>query len=281
MGELALIEPSAINVATELPQIFTLAKALKQAHGFLPQHLQTEGQIVAVVLAGRELGIQPMAAIRGIKLVKGAVTLDASLQLALMVRAGARVQWLKDGQDGEAVLVLSRPGQEPYTSRFTLEMAKRAGLTGDNWNKHPAAMLRARCVTAAGKAYMPDVLAGVYLPDELDDAHAAPAPVQVVEARQVERVEAVQAQEAHEVPALPVVSSAELAAEAIAALASARTVAELAAIEDGIRGEWPKYGRTDRAKLKAAQSAARQRVESANAEWGMGEQPAETPAEGE
>jgi hypothetical protein len=157
-----------------LPEVFQLAKSLKLAGGFLPSHLKNEGEIVAVVLAGRELGLPPMASIRGIKLVKGNVTLDASLQLALMVRAGCKVKWLKDGSDGEAILRLERAGQEPHESRFTLADAKRAGLTGDNWSKYPAAMLRARCVTTAGKAYVPDVLAGVYLPDELPTDEPTP-----------------------------------------------------------------------------------------------------------
>lgn len=179
-NELALSEGtglSRVNVASDLPAIFTLAKALKQAAGFLPAHLKTEGEIVAVVLAGQELGIPPMAAVRSIKLIKGNVTLDASMQLALMVRAGCKVQWLEDGTNGVARLQLERPGQAPFVSVFTLEMAKKAGLSGDNWSRHPQAMLRARCVTAAGKAYCPDVLTGVYLPDELPDD---PQPVRAV-----------------------------------------------------------------------------------------------------
>lgn len=157
-----------VDIASELPAIFTLAKALVKAGGFMPSHLKSEGEIVAVVLAGRELGIAPMAAIRSIRLIKGNVTLDASMQLALMVRAGCKVEWLEDGSKGRAELRLERPGQPPYHSRFSLDDAKTAGLTSnDTWRKHPAAMLRARCVTAAGKAYCPDVLAGVYLPDEL------------------------------------------------------------------------------------------------------------------
>jgi hypothetical protein len=174
-----------VDIASELPAIFTLAKALVKAGGFMPSHLKTEGEIVAVVLAGRELGVAPMAAIRSIKLIKGNVTLDASMQLALMVRAGCKVEWLEDGSKGKAELRLERPGQPPHISRFSMEDAQRAGLAGsDNWRKHPAAMLRARCVTAAGKAYCPDVLAGVYLPDELPDSDArqvATLPVRAAE----------------------------------------------------------------------------------------------------
>ena len=158
-----------------LQDVFRLASALRQASGFLPSHLRTEGEIVAVILAGRELGLPPMVALRSVHLIKGKVVLAADVQLGLMRRAGVRVRWLKDGTDGEAVLELTRTGDAPHVQRFTMEMAKQAGLlSNDTWRKHPAAMLRARCVSAAGKAYMPDALAGCYVPGELDEVEPAP-----------------------------------------------------------------------------------------------------------
>ncbi len=164
----------------DLPNLFRLAEALLQAPGIIPAHFRTAGQVVAVVLAGRELGIPPMASLRTVNIVQGRVVLDAALQLGLMIARGVKHCWQKDGTDGEAVLVLERPGVPPHTSRYTLAMATQARLTGkDNWQKHPDAMLRARAVSAAGRAYMPDVLAGVYVPGELDDdapAAVAPAP---------------------------------------------------------------------------------------------------------
>lgn len=178
----------------DLPSLFQLASALRQAQGFIPQHLRSEGEIVAVILAGRELGLPPMAAMRSIALIRGKVILDASMQLALMVRAGGKVKWLKDGTDGqEAALEVRREGHEPYVSRYTWDMAKQAGLTGsDTWKKHTAAMLRARAVSAAGKAYMPDVLSGCYVPGELDEAQteARREDAVVVPLRQLPVVEA-------------------------------------------------------------------------------------------
>ena len=155
----------------DLPSLFRLANALLQAQGIIPPNFKKEGEIVAVVLTGRELGIAPMTALRGIQLVKGRVVLDASLQLGLMVRQGCTFEWLTDSSDGQvASLRIQRAGQKPYVSTFTIEMAQKAGLAnGDNWRKYPAAMLRARAVSAAGKAYMPDVMAGLYVPGELED----------------------------------------------------------------------------------------------------------------
>lgn len=169
---------SDFDIARDLPWILQLAKALSSAGGFLPAHIRSEGELVAVIVAGRELGIPAMASVRGVRLIQGQVTLDASLQLGLMIRAGCKVKWVDDGRGGQAVLELTRPGQDTHTSRYGMDDATRAGLVkaGGNWAKHPAAMLRARAVSAAGKAYCSDVLAGVYLPDELDDVAAADVP---------------------------------------------------------------------------------------------------------
>lgn len=172
MTGLAKIEQTGLSIREEprlaLPDIFRLAAELQKAQGFLPRHLQNPGQIAAVILAGQELGIPAMAAIRGIKLVQGSVTLDAALQLGLMNRCGIRHEWLEQTATC-AKLKLERPGFAPHIQTFTIEDAKQAELTkGDNWKKYPAAMLRARCVSAAGKAFAADILHGVYLPDELE-----------------------------------------------------------------------------------------------------------------
>ena len=155
-----------------MQEIFQLSQMLVQTQGILPPTIRTPGECVAIILAGRELGLPAMASLRLITLVKGKVTIDASGQVALMQSAGAKVHWLNDGTDGKGVATLrvTRPGEEPYTTSFTLEMAKQAGLLSNAmWTKYPDKMLRARCVSSVGKAYYADVLAGVYLPGEIAD----------------------------------------------------------------------------------------------------------------
>lgn len=165
----------SVSVAAELPAIFQLAKALTQARGFIPSYLKSEGEIAAVILAGRELGLPPMTSLRSVFLVNGKVGLDASMQLALMKRAGIRHEWLADGSDCKfARLKVERNGEAPYEQVYSIDDAKRAGLAGNgSWQKHTPAMLRARCVSAAARAYAPDVLSGVYAPDEIDEMRGA------------------------------------------------------------------------------------------------------------
>jgi hypothetical protein len=110
-----------------------------------------------------------MVSLRSIHLVKGRVVIAAETQLALMHRAGIRSRWTKTSGT-EAALELKRPNDEAVEFVYTLEDAKAAGLTGrDTWRKHPGAMLRARCISTAARAFAPEVVSGCYTPDEAVD----------------------------------------------------------------------------------------------------------------
>lgn len=136
--------------------------------GFLPTAVKTPEQCLAIFLTGRELGIGPMQAIRSIHIIEGKPTLSAGLLLAL---AYQRVPGFKAEVTGDAAAAVgdfSRPGQKVYRSEFTMEDAKRAGLTGkQNWAKYPAQMLRARVVADGVRMVAPEVAMGLYTPDEL------------------------------------------------------------------------------------------------------------------
>ena len=133
---------------------------VKAGGGFIPSHFKNSGQVAAVILAGREMGVPPMAALRSFYLIDGKLGMDASFVLGRMLAAGVVAEWLKN--DAECASVkLTRPGSPSYTSTFTKSDAERAGLWGRGpWSKYPAAMLRARAVTAGARAYAPDVFAG-------------------------------------------------------------------------------------------------------------------------
>jgi hypothetical protein len=52
-----------------------------------------------------------------------------------------------------------------------MSMAQRAGLTGKGpWQQYPAAMLRARASAELCRLVWPDVVGGLYTPDEMGDA---------------------------------------------------------------------------------------------------------------
>jgi hypothetical protein len=160
-----------------LRQMLELARNLKGATGLVPEHLKTEGQILATILAGRELGIGPMAAMRGLHVVKGKVGADYSLWVAQLKRHGYRVEWLASGAE-KASLRLTAPDGSQHTETWDKERATKAGLWGVNtWKAYPEAMLRARCVTSAGRAFAAEVMAGAYTVEEVEEIRTAEAHV--------------------------------------------------------------------------------------------------------
>jgi hypothetical protein len=141
--------------------------------GFLPEHIATGAQAAAIILTGRELGMEPMRALRSLTLVKGKVTEHADSQLARFKSDGGAARWLRlDATAAE--LWLRHPNGDEHTEQFTIEDAERAGLLKPSrkgepsmFLKYPKAMLRSRCITAALKSLGWEGGAGVYDPSEL------------------------------------------------------------------------------------------------------------------
>ena len=170
-------EKAAIALATARTELAAAtARAIASGSVVLPPHAREPGAAAAIMLAGLELGLQPMEAIRSLHLVDGRVVLAADAQLALVLRRGVALEWIRtDATAAECRIV--RPSRQPHTVAYTLQDAQRAGLAGrQTWQRHPAAMLRARCITTAIRQYCPDLLSGAYSPDEAADFGASPAP---------------------------------------------------------------------------------------------------------
>lgn len=135
--------------------------------GFLPAHLRTGAQVAAVILTGRELGMEPMRAVRSLSLVKGKVIESADSQLARFKADGGRAQF-KQLDETAAVLYLRHPNGDEHTESFTMADARNAGLAGsETYKKFPKAMLRSRAITAGLKSVGWEGSIGTYDPDEI------------------------------------------------------------------------------------------------------------------
>jgi hypothetical protein len=127
-------------------------------------------QAAVKVMAGEELGLGPVAAMTGIHIVQGKVTLSANLIAGLIKRSG-RYDYRVARLDGEGCeLAFYERGEEIGRSSFTRDDAEAAGLWNKPgpWKQHPRNMFYARAMSNGAKWYCPDVFAGpVYTPDEL------------------------------------------------------------------------------------------------------------------
>ena len=148
--------------------------------GFLPDHIKNGPQAAAIILAGRELGMEPMRALRSLSLVKGKITEAADSQLARFKSDGGRAVF-SELSDTAAVLSLTHPNGDKHTETFTLDDARKAGLLSSGmYSKFPKAMLRSRAITAALKSIGWEGGSGVYDPSELVAEPAAPEPVREI-----------------------------------------------------------------------------------------------------
>jgi hypothetical protein len=144
--------------------------------GFLPDHIKTGPQFAAIVMTGRELGMAPMRAIRSFHMVKGKVVEDAASQLARFKSAGGRATF-DHLDDVRATLTLTHPNGDKHTETWTIDDAKRAGLTGGLVGKFPRAMMRSRVITAGLKSLGWEGAVGAYDPSELVESHDEPAAI--------------------------------------------------------------------------------------------------------
>jgi hypothetical protein len=166
-----------------LEQAMSLATTLAKS-GIIPDALRNKpADILVVLMTGRELGIGPMQAMRGIAVINGKAVIGADLMVAQCLRHPDVCQWFRlvESTGTQAKYSTKRAGSEPVEMVWTIEQAKTAGLAGKGpWQSHPAAMLRARASSALARAVYPDLVGGMYDHDEgAEMAPRAPA-VEVV-----------------------------------------------------------------------------------------------------
>ena len=123
-----------------------------------------------MALKGRELGIPPMQALSHIHIVEGKPTVSSELMVALVQRAGHKLRIIETSSEKCVVEGVRKDDPEyPQRLTWTMEDAKKAGVTNKgNWKNYPAAMLRARAISALCRFAFADVLMGAsYTPEEL------------------------------------------------------------------------------------------------------------------
>lgn len=132
-------------------------------------------QAAVKILAGKELGIGPIQAMSGLHIVKGKIVLAAALIAALILRSGRYTYRVTQHDDQGCTIEFYRAAKSIGISRFTMDDARRAGLTGNaTWKQYPRNMLYARSLSNGARWYCPDVFAGpVYTTGELDGAELA------------------------------------------------------------------------------------------------------------
>ena len=163
-------EPEDIEQAIEL-------SARLSRSGLLPGPLRGKpDDVLVIIMAGRDLGLSPMQALRSIYVVEGRPSLSAELMRALCLTRPDVCQTFRlveSTPERCTYEAMRRGDREPTSVTWTMADAARAGLGGGtNWKKYPAAMLRARASADIARAVFPDIVAGLVATEEAEEIQA-------------------------------------------------------------------------------------------------------------
>lgn len=164
--------------------------------GFLPAHIRTPEQAVAIRLMGEELGVPMMLALRKIHVIQGTPACASELLLALARRTGELEDMqLKD--DGQCcTCTIKRRGQTAHTTTFSMADAQAMGLAGkDNWKKQAPVMRQWRALAKNLRVTFADAIGGMYpleeiAPDVEVDATGNAVPAATIPGQPIQRSKA-------------------------------------------------------------------------------------------
>lgn len=156
-----------LAVIDESIDVFRLGEVLVKS-GFFTD-ARDVSQAIVKVLAGRELGIGPIASMRELFIVKGKISMSASLVASRIKGSGRYDYRVRELSPERCVIEFFERGQAVGVSEFSMKDASAAGLTGnDTYKKFGRNMLFSRAMTNGARWYCADVFGGaVYTPEEL------------------------------------------------------------------------------------------------------------------
>ena len=131
----------------------------------------TTAQVTAVIVSGRELGMEPMASLRSIDVINGTPALRAVTLRAILLAHGHDI-WVEEATNNRATVSGQRAGSDRVqTITWTMDDAKKRNLDGKpNWRKQPRNMLIARATGDVARLVAADALLGIpYTVEELED----------------------------------------------------------------------------------------------------------------
>jgi len=227
--KLTRVTPADIQPGS-MDDLYRLAKAAAGT-GFFGA--SSPEQALILMMAGRDCGFSYTQSLRAFHVIKGKPSLSANAMVAVCLNSD-KCEYFRcvSGDKNSVTWETKRKGNPARSITFTIEEAKEAGLVTDMYRKFPRQMLSARSASSLAREVYPELLMGIYDPDEIENTGAA---------YQVQRVaEVLNAKVPSQAPAAVEVKDAdvidevvhnpldtEFSSEAIDALSSVNTLDEL------------------------------------------------------
>jgi hypothetical protein len=168
MTDQLAIVPQKHQIISNFDDLARAATAMSKSGYF--QDSRDQAQAIVKIMAGQEMGFGAFASMTGIYIIQGKPTIGANLMASAVKGSGKYDYRIITLNDTIAEIEFFQQGKSLGTSKFTMEDAKKACITGkDNWQKFARNMLFSRAMSNGVRWYCPDVFNGsaVYTPEEL------------------------------------------------------------------------------------------------------------------
>ena len=150
---------------------YQVAERLVQS-SFVPAQFKGKPiEATAAILAGSEVGLSPMAALRSFDIIQGQAAARAITLRAVVQSYGHEIV-LVESTATRCIMRGRRRGQSEWqTVTWTMDRARDLQLTSkDNWKKQPGAMLVARATSELCRLIAADAILGIgYTAEEVTD----------------------------------------------------------------------------------------------------------------
>lgn len=213
-----------------------------------------------IAMSGKDLGLSYTQALRAFHVIEGRPALSADGMAAVCLSRKDVCEYFRvvESDDVHAVVETKRVGDPIQRMSFTIDEAKKAGLVKErsNWEKWPGRMCVARAKSFLARQVYPDLLMGLYDPDELRET--------TEERRPTPRQVAVTATSPHITADGEVIDEPQTASTVDALLARIEAAADFSAL-DAIGGDvaGANIGADERKALRSAYGAKKKSLAAA------------------
>lgn len=175
----AIFSPEGMN------QLVRFAELMAQSKATVPQHLAGKpADCLAVTMQAAQWGMNPFAVAQSTHVVNGTLGYEAKLVNAVVSSSNLLTSRLNYRWDGDWSKVNGKTDKSPSLTvtvsavikgeaeprELTISMAQAGVRNSPLWEQDPRQQLAYLCVKRWARLHAPDVLLGVYTPDELQEA---------------------------------------------------------------------------------------------------------------
>lgn len=134
------------------------------------KEVKNMSQAMVKIIAGREQGLTPIESMNSVFIFNEQISYYTKVFTAKIKKSKDLDYKVKEATEEICTVEFYQSGKLLGTSSFSWKQAAKAGLVNkDSWKKYPQSMLYNRAVSNGIKMFMPQVLGGANIYEDIDD----------------------------------------------------------------------------------------------------------------